>query len=94
MQQSRQMSGKVLRMIPTMIVLGLFVGLLHRPWYAVGVLVAAAGWTLLMVTSGTVAIGDPLLVAVAFLLGGLNTMIGVIVTRGLSMLIRGFAGEA
>jgi formate-dependent nitrite reductase membrane component NrfD len=74
MQQSRQMSGKVLRMIPTMIVLGLFIGLLHRPWNAVGVLVAASGWALFLVTTGTVAISDPLLVTAAFLLGGLNAL--------------------
>ena len=60
----------------------------------VGVRVAPLGWLVQAVTSGSNFTSEPILMAVAFLLGGLNALVGVIVTRELTMLVRGFAGEA
>lgn len=75
-------------MIPTMILVGLFVGLLPRPWYLLGVVLAACGWAVLLVQTGVVAASDYTILLGGFVLALLNVLVGVGLTRVTAQFIR------
>ena len=75
-------------MIPTMILVGLVLGLLRRPWYVVGAVVASLGWTVALVVTDVIAAGDIVNVLGAVFLALLNVFAGVGVTKGVIAAIR------
>ncbi len=82
------MLAEVPSVIPTMIIIGLLVGFLPRPWYMLGFAIAIAAWPLLLVRSGIIDPGDAetILGALAFAAG--NAAVGLVIARGLTALIR------
>lgn len=76
------------RVIPTMIVIGLLVGFLPRPWYILGLAIAAIAWPLLLVYSGVIESGDMGNILGALALAAVNATLGLIVARALTALVR------
>jgi hypothetical protein len=74
-------------MIPTLILAGLVVGFLPRPWYLVGIALAAATWPLLRVASGSATIDTPGMLG-EFALACANVAVGVVIARLLFNLVR------
>lgn len=68
-------------MIPSMLLLGLVIGLAPRPWFYLLSLLAGVGWAVLLVVNGTVDSGRGLEVFNAFMFGSVNAMIGATITR-------------
>jgi hypothetical protein len=78
-------------MIPTLILIGLVVGLLPRPEDRLGILVAGAAWPLLRGTSGAAEIDGQSMVA-EFAISAINAAVGAVVARllaNLTILARG-----
>jgi hypothetical protein len=75
-------------MIPTMVVIGLLVGILPRPWHVVGFGLAVVAWPPLLVQAGSVGLGDVAGLIGAGALAALNVAIGAVVTRRLLRLPR------
>ena len=75
-------------MIPTMILAGLFIGLLRRPWYLIGLIVAAVGWALLVVITDVIEVGNTGDILGAMSIAALNAAVGVGLTRGAALLLR------
>lgn len=75
-------------MIPTMMLVGLLVGLLPRPWYVVGIVTASIGWAVLLVGTDVIGAGDVIAIAGAILLALVNTLVGVGVARVGAMVVR------
>ena len=80
-------------MIPTMIVLGLVIGLLPRPWYGITAVLAGISWVVLLGSMGTIAISDVSEVLSTFLFGLVNVLVGVAITRAVRLLIRSTVRE-
>jgi hypothetical protein len=74
-------------MIPTFILAGFGVSFLPRPWYLVGIALAAATWPLLRVASGSVAIDIPSMLG-EFGLACANVAVGAVIARLLFNLVR------
>lgn len=81
-------------MIPTMMLVGLLVGLLPRPWYLVGVVVASIGWALALVVTDVIGVGDVAGIVGAVLLALVNMLVGVGVARAVTMLVRTLARQS
>jgi hypothetical protein len=64
----------------TFILIGVVVGLLPRPWFLVGLVVAAVAWPIGRVVSGTVEFGVPNMVGEAAI-SGINLALGAVVGR-------------
>lgn len=75
-------------MIPSMMLVGLVVGALPRPWYLVGLTVAAVGWAVLLVLSDIIEVGDQADIVGAVLLAAANTAVGIALTKGGALLLR------
>jgi hypothetical protein len=65
-------------MIPTLVLIGLAIGLLPRPWYAVGLLVAGCGWALHLIVVGTIPPTDGSSALGAFVLALANAAVGIL----------------
>ena len=75
-------------MIPTLLLAGLVVGLLSRPWWLAGLVVVSAGWVLLIGESRSYATVDVTSMIGEFAIAAVNTLIGVIVTRQVVRLVQ------
>jgi hypothetical protein len=67
-------------MVPTFILIGVVVGLLPRPWFLVGIVVAALAWPVGRVISGTVEFDIPNMAGEAAI-SGINLALGAVVGR-------------
>ena len=67
-------------MTPTFILIGVVVGLLPRPWFLVGLVVAAVAWPIGRVVTGTVEVDVPNMVGEAAICG-INLALGAVVGR-------------
>jgi hypothetical protein len=67
-------------MTPTFILIGVVVGLLPRPWFLVGLVVAAVAWPIGRVVSGTVEL-DILNMVGEGAICGINLALGAVVGR-------------
>jgi hypothetical protein len=76
-----------------MILVGLLAGLLPRPWFLVGVVVASCGWAAWLVVADIVAAGDTANVVGAFLLALANVLVGVGLIKAAAKLIRTLASQ-
>ena len=74
-------------MIPTMILVGLVIGLLPKPWYIVGLAVAVVFWPLLLLATGTIETGETANIIGAAALALQNTVIGLVITKGVFALM-------
>ncbi len=74
-------------MIPTLMLVGFAVGFLPRPWYLVGMALAAAAWPLFRVASSAAVIDGPSMVG-EFALACANVAVGVVIARLLFNLVR------
>ena len=75
-------------MIPTLILVGAIVGILPRPWFVAGLVIAAIAWPVLLVSSGTVRPTDVEGMLGAFALAAVNAAVGAVITRTLVRLVR------
>ncbi len=75
-------------MIPTMILIGLAVGSLPRPWWVVGFGFATVGWPLLLILSDILQASEVASVLIAFALAAVNAAVGVAVARGAAAVVR------
>lgn len=75
-------------MIPSMMLVGLVVGALPRPWYLVGLAIAAVGWAVLLIVGDTIEVGDQADIVGALLLALVNTAAGIGITKGATSLLR------
>ena len=74
--------------IPTMIVLGLVIGLAPRPWFYLLSLLAGAGWAGVLAINGTVDTTNSFEMMNAFIFGAVNAMLGATLTRVVVPLVR------
>lgn len=74
-------------MIPTLILVGIVVGLLPRPWYLVGIVAAGIAWPLLRAISGPTAI-DGLSMLGEFAIAAANAAAGTVIARLLVNFVR------
>ena len=75
-------------MIPTMILIGLAIGSLPRPWWVVGFGIATIGWPLLLIWSEVLQASEVASVLIAMALAAVNTAVGVAVARGAAAVTR------
>jgi hypothetical protein len=74
-------------MIPTMILVGLAIGILPRPWYIVGLAAAVVFWPALLLAIGTIEPNETANIVGAAALALQNTVIGIVITKGLFALV-------
>jgi len=77
-------------MIPTLILIGMVVGFFPRPWFFVGLVIAAAAWPLLLASSRP---AEPIELASMpgeFALAAANVAIAAFVTRKFVRLAQAF----
>jgi hypothetical protein len=74
-------------MIPTMILIGLVIGLLPKPWYLVGLATAVVFWPVLLLATGTIETGETAEIVGAAALALQNTVIGLVITKGVFALM-------
>ncbi len=75
-------------MIPTMILIGLALGSLPRPWWVVGFGIATIAWPLLLIWSDVLQASEVANVLIAMALAAVNAAIGVAVARGVAAVVR------
>ena len=75
-------------MIPTMILIGLVVGSLPKPWYLVGFGIATVAWPLLLIWSDILQASEIASVLIALALAAVNAAVGVAVARGAVAAVR------
>jgi hypothetical protein len=79
-------------MIPTLLLAGVIIGLLPRPWFIVGILLSAAAWTLLLTFSKPGAPLDAASMFGDFAIATINSALAVFVTRKIVRLVQAFRG--
>jgi hypothetical protein len=67
-------------MVPTFILIGVIVGLLPRPWFLVGIAVAAMAWPIYRVVSGAAEIDVPSMVG-EVVISAINLALGAVAGR-------------
>ena len=75
-------------MIPTMILIGLAVGSLPRPWWVVGFGIAPIAWPFLLIWSDVLQASEVASVLIALALAAVNAAVGVAVARGVAVVVR------
>jgi hypothetical protein len=70
-----------------MILIGLVIGLLPKPWYIVGLAAAVIFWPLLLLATGTIETAETAEIAGAAALALQNTVIGLVITKGVFALM-------
>lgn len=80
-------------MIPTIILVGLALGLLPRRWQVVGVVVASVAWAVRLVIDGVIAAGDGGNVLGAMIFALVNVIAGLVVMRAVVPVVRNVIDE-
>jgi uncharacterized membrane protein YphA (DoxX/SURF4 family) len=74
--------------IPTMIIIGLVVGFLPRPWSLIGLAIAAVAWPLLLISSGVMGSSDTENILGGLAVATVNATAGLVIARALIALVR------